>query len=188
MPAYTNYQDQELVALLQQNDAGAFTELYNRHWKSLYYTALSILQNQEASRDIVQEVFTSLWQRRGAVTIEFPKTYLQQATRFQVFKAIHADKASKAFYERLAGVSADMVIENPLVYKELEHLVRDLLDSLPEDARMAFLLNRDEKLTYAQIAIKMDISVKTVEKKMSQTLKLLRKGLSEAFLFVFMTF
>lgn len=188
MPAYTNYQDQELVALLQHDDANAFTELYNRHWKSLYYTALSILQNQEASRDIVQDVFTSLWQRRGETEIEFPRTYLQQATRFQVFKAIHAGKATKAFYERLAGVSADMIIENPLLYKELEHLVRDLLDALPEDARTAFLLNRDERLTYAQIAEKMNISVKTVEKKMSQTLRHLRKGLSEAFLLLFMTF
>jgi RNA polymerase sigma-70 factor (family 1) len=187
MPAYSIYQDKELVALLQQDDAGAFTELYNRHWKSLYYTAMSILQNQEAARDIVQDVFTSVWQRRGDVEIEFPKTYLQQATRFQVFKAIHADKASKEFYQRLAGVSADMIIENPLLYKELEHLVRDLLDALPEDARMAFLLNRDEKLTYAQIAVKMEISVKTVEKKMSQTLRHLRKGLSEAMMMLFMT-
>jgi RNA polymerase sigma-70 factor (ECF subfamily) len=188
MPAYTIYQDKELVALIHQDDAGAFTELYNRHWKSLYYTAMSILQNPEASRDIVQDVFASLWQRRGDVQIEFPKTYLQQATRFQVFKAIHADKASKEFYQRLAAVSADMIVENPLLYKELEHLIRDLLDALPEDARTAFLLNRDEKLTYAQIAEKMDISVKTVEKKMSQTLRHLRQGLREAFVMIFMTF
>jgi len=188
MPAYTIYQDKELIALIHQDNAGAFTELYNRHWKSLYYTAMSILQNPEASRDIVQEVFTSLWQRREQVTIEFPKTYLQQATRFQVFKAIHADKASKEFYQRLASISADMIIDSPLVYKELEHLVRDLLDALPEDARTAFLLNRDEKLTYAQIAHKMDISVKTVEKKISQTLRHLRKGLRETFIMLFMMF
>jgi RNA polymerase sigma-70 factor (family 1) len=188
MPAYTIYSDNELAQLLQQDDAGAFTELYNRHWKSLYYTAMSILQNSEASRDIVQDVFTSLWQRRGEVSIEYPKTYLQQATRFQVFKAIHAGKASKEFYQRLASVSADMIMDNPLVYKELEHLVRDLLEALPEDARTAFLLNRDEKLTYAEIAQKMDISVKTVEKKMSQTLRHLRKGLREALILLFMGF
>src|SRR5882757_5276281 len=108
MPAYTTYQDIELVALLQQDDTGAFTELYNRHWKNLYYTAIGILQNSEACNDIVQEVFTSLWQRRGIVQIEFPKTYLQQATRFQVFKAIQAQKTGREFYQRLAEVSADM--------------------------------------------------------------------------------
>jgi RNA polymerase sigma-70 factor (family 1) len=188
MPAYTICPDKELAQLLQQDDAGAFTELYNRHWKSLYYTAMSILQNSEASRDIVQDVFMSLWQRRGEVSIAYPKTYLQQATRFQVFRAIHADKASKEFYQRLASVSADMIMDNPLVYKELEHLVRDLLEALPEDARTAFLLNRDEKLTYSEIAQKMDISVKTVEKKMSQTLRHLRKGLREAFIMLFMGF
>jgi RNA polymerase sigma-70 factor (family 1) len=182
---YAVYQDRELVALMQQDDAAAFTELYNRHWKSLYYTAHAILENNETCRDIVQEVFTSFWQRRGEVAVEFPKTYLQQATRFQVFKAIQAEKTGREFYERLAAVSADLVIENPLLYKELEHLVRDLLDALPDDARRAFLLNREEKLTYAQIAQRMDISVKTVEKKMSQTLKHLRKGLSEALMLMF---
>jgi RNA polymerase sigma-70 factor (family 1) len=188
MSPYQVYPDKELVTLMQQDDAAAFTELYNRHWKSIYYTATAILQDAELCRDIVQEVFTSLWQRRGQVNIEFPKTYLQQATRFQVFKAIHADKANREFYQRLASVSADMVMDNPLVYKELEHLVRDLLETLPEDARTAFLLNRDQNLTYAEIAVKMDISVKTVEKKMSQTLRHLRKGLREAFLLFFMTF
>ena len=182
MAEYSLYQDRELVAQMQLGDAGAFTELYNRHWKSLYYTAVSILQNSEACRDIVQEVFTSFWQRREDVQIEFPKTYLQQAVRFQVFKAIHANKADREFYQRLAAVSTDMLIENPLLYKELEHLVRGLLDQIPQDARTAFLLNRDEKLTYVQIAERMDISVKTVEKKMSQTLRLLRKGMTERLL------
>src|ERR1700722_1262435 len=123
MTEYGVYQDKELVGLMQQDDSAAFTELYDRYWKSLYYTARSILQNEEACRDIVQEVFTSLWQRRGEVDIEFPKTYLQQATRFQVFKAIHAEKAGREFYQRLADVSADIIIENPLLYKELENLV-----------------------------------------------------------------
>lgn len=187
MPEYAVFEDKELVALMKKDDAGAFTELYNRHWKSLYYTAVSILQNSETCKDIVQEVFLSVWNRRGETDIEFPKTYLHQATRFQVFKAIHADKAGKDFYKRLADVSADMILENPLLYKELEHLVRDLLESLPDDARQAFLMSREEKLTYPQIAAKMDISVKTVEKKMSQTLRHLRKGLSDGLMLLFMT-
>jgi RNA polymerase sigma-70 factor (ECF subfamily) len=183
---YTGYQDKELVALIGQDDSGAFTELYNRHWKSLYCTAQSILENSETCRDIVQEVFTSLWQRRKEVAIEFPKTYLQQAIRFQVFKAIHAEKEGREFYQRLTYLSADIVRENPLLFKETEHLVKDLLEGLPEDARTAFMLNREEKLTYQEIAGQMNISVKTVEKKMSRTLKQLRKGLNEALLILFL--
>jgi RNA polymerase sigma-70 factor (family 1) len=177
MSDYRNYQDRELVALIHASDETAFAELYNRHWKSLYYTASSILKNSETARDIVQEVFTSFWQRRLEVTVEFPKAYLQQAIRFQVFKAIDAGKATRQFYDRLADTSLEIVEENPVVFKDLLHLVQGLIDRLPEDARMAFMLNRDEKLTYSEIAEKMDISVKTVEKKMSQTLKHLRKGL-----------
>src|SRR5580698_1143149 len=104
MSGYREYTDRELVGLMGSDDQHAFTELYNRHWKSLFYTADAILRQKETSSDIVQEVFASLWQRRRVVVIEFPKTYLHQAVRFQVFKAINAEKTARDFYQRLAGV------------------------------------------------------------------------------------
>lgn len=174
---YTAYTDLELIMHIKQGDVGAFTELYNRHFNLLYTTANNILRTADISKDIVQEVFVSIWQNREKLDIASPKAYLQQAVRFQVFKAIRADKTDAAFYERLIHVSRKMVVENDLSYKEFQKTVDELIKSLPDDCRQTFLMSREQELTYHQIAQRLNISVKTVEKKMSQALRYLRNGL-----------
>ncbi|MHA4806801.1 RNA polymerase sigma factor [Flavitalea flava] len=177
--------DLGLLMLMKQGDVAAFTELYNRHWKPLYIAARNVLRTPEGAKDIVQEVFTSLWQNKAHLDIQHPRAYLQQAVRFQVFKAIRSGKTSADFHRRLAMASNEIIIENHLLFKELQHLVADLIQSLPEDCRQAFLLSRDQNLSYNQIAQQLNISVKTVEKKMSRSLKYLRVNLGKSAIFFF---
>jgi RNA polymerase sigma-70 factor (ECF subfamily) len=169
-----------LLGLMKQGDVAAFTELYNRHWKSLYISARNVLRVQEAAKDVVQEVFASLWQNKDHLDIKYPKAYLHQAVRFQVLKAIRSDKISADFYHRLTEASNEIIIENHLLFKELQHIVAELVQSLPEDCRQAFLLSREQNLSYNQIAEQLNISVKTVEKKMSRSLRFLRTGLGKS--------
>ncbi|MBD0289055.1 MAG: sigma-70 family RNA polymerase sigma factor, partial [Flavisolibacter sp.] len=129
--------------------------------------------------DAVQEVFIAFWQRRKEANVQALKAYLQQATRFQVLKAIRDQKADEQFYSRLAEVTTDMVYENPLLFKEQEALLRQILENLPEDCRYIFQLSREEHLTYKQIAGQLNISEKTVEKKMSICLKHIRQALQQ---------
>lgn len=177
--SYATIGDNELLDLLSAGDEHAFSEIYSRYWKLLFDTANNILQNSEAAKDSVQDVFIALWQRRGAVEIQHLKAYLQQATRFQVLKAIRANKVDESFYKRLSEVTVDLVYENPLLFKEQEALLRQILNELPEDCYHVFKLSREEQLTYKQIAGHLNISEKTVEKKMSICLKLIRLGLQK---------
>lgn len=172
--------DMELLQLMKQNNEKAFAEIYSRYWKVLYYTANNIIQNEMASQDIVQVIFISLWERRNEVDISSLKAYLQQATRFQVYKAIREQKTDADFFARLTTVTASIIYDNPLVYEELESWLRQTMDALPEDCRHIFKLSREEHLTYRQIANQLDISEKTVEKKMTICLKHIRKCLQEA--------
>lgn len=80
--------ESDLLSLLGEDSEAAFTEIYNRFWKSLFRTAYHILQDKEAAQDIVQNVFVSLWQRRYEVRIDNLKGWLHQSVRFGVFKAI----------------------------------------------------------------------------------------------------
>nr|WP_255552947.1 sigma-70 family RNA polymerase sigma factor [Longitalea arenae] len=165
---------------LHQGDEMAFAEIYNRYWKCLYTSAHNILQVKEVAQDAVQEVFVSLWKRRQALQVDVLQSYLHQAVRFQVFKAIRAEKTDQQFFNRLALVSKDILFEDPVLFKELEHLYQQLIQSLPPDEKEIFLLHRDGGLTYKQIAEQKNISVKTVEKKMSHALREIRFGLDDA--------
>jgi RNA polymerase sigma-70 factor (ECF subfamily) len=177
--SYSAKEDSELLQLLHQEDEGAFAEIYNRYWKPLFVTAHNLIQNRDIAQDMVQEVFIALWQRRQEVQIQSLKAYLQQAARFQVLKAIRAQKTDDQFYSRLAGVTANMVYEDPLLFKEQETLLRQTVASLPDDCRNVFRLSREEHLTYKQIAGQLNISEKTVEKKMSICLKHIRQALQQ---------
>lgn len=176
---YSAFDDPQLLQLLFQEDQNAFVEIYNRYWKLLFYTANNIIRDRDIAQDAVQEVFVTLWQRRTEVTIQSLKAYLQQAVRFQVLKAIKAQKTDDQFYSRLANVTADIVYENPLLFKEQQALLQQIMASLPEDCRYIFHLSREEHLTYKQIAGQLNISEKTVEKKMSICLKHFRQELEK---------
>jgi RNA polymerase sigma-70 factor (family 1) len=180
MPNDCMQTDEQLVFLLSENDESAFSEIYERYWKLLYVTAYNILQQRDASKDLVQDVFLSLWQRRSVVQIESLKGWLLQAVRFQVLKAIRAEKASTDFYKRLSLVSQSFQTEDPLLFKELQETMQDTMRLLPDDQQIIFKLNREESKTYSQIAIEKNISIKTVEKKISLVLRHLRGGLDKA--------
>jgi len=184
---YPIHTDNQLLKQLHQSDEQAFAEIYNRYWKPLYNSAHNILQVKEAAQDAVQEVFISLWKRREAVQIETLPSWLHQAVRFQVFKAIRAEKTDQDFFKRLALISKDILFEDPLLFKELEGIYKQLIHSLPPDELEIFLLHRDGGLTYKQIAEQKNISVKTVEKKMSHALKEIRYGLDDAMVIALVT-
>ncbi|HEX6429131.1 MAG TPA: sigma-70 family RNA polymerase sigma factor [Niastella sp.] len=187
MQNYPTHTDDQLLNQLYQSDEGAFAEIYNRYWKPLYTSAHNILQVKDAAQDAVQEVFISLWKRRQEVQVDILQAYLHQAVRFQVFKAIRAAKTDQDFFNRLAGISKDILIEDPVLFKELEGLYQQLIQTLPPDEQEIFLLHRDGGLTYKQIAEQKNISVKTVEKKMSHALKEIRYGMDDAMLIVLVT-
>jgi RNA polymerase sigma-70 factor (ECF subfamily) len=62
---------------------------------------------------------------------------------------------------------------------ELEEIISRALSQLPENLRQVFEMNRFDGLTYAQIAEKQNISVKTVESYMSKSLKMMRTELKD---------
>ena len=116
MVDYSALDDFELLQFLKKDDEHAYTEIYNRYWKLLFYTAYNVIQTKTEVQDAIQEVFIALWQRRKEAVIQNLKPYLLQATRFQVLKAIRVQKTDELFYSRLAAVTADIVYENPMLF------------------------------------------------------------------------
>src|SRR5690606_17444833 len=118
MSAYKDYTDGELVALLRKGDAVAYTEIYSRYNRLLYLFAFRRLGDREEVKDIVHEVFLSLWQNRERVNIAYTLgTYLHSAVRNKIVDMI----ASKELFTRY--------IESFNHYKALgqsttDHLVR----------------------------------------------------------------
>ncbi|MES2005758.1 MAG: sigma-70 family RNA polymerase sigma factor [Bacteroidota bacterium] len=176
MNKYSNaaYKDTALLQLIRKGEEPAFTELFYRYWQSLYEKANTILRNPAVSKDIVQDVFYSIWVRRAELDIQSVKAYLEQAVRFQVFKAIRDHKAGLQMQERLTAVTVDIMEDDPLLFKEHQELLEYLISKLPEDYREAFRLSRQDQLSYKEISQRLQISERSVEHRIAKSLEFFR--------------
>lgn len=176
MPATLSaYDDKELLHLVSQSVPTAFEELYHRHWQSLFNSAYKRLKNIEQCKDLVQDVFTDLWIRRGKVEIENLNAYLHAAVRFQVYKKIAAGKIITAFFEAFETIATSpFEAEKNVAEKELAELAKAWVKSLPVKRKEIFLLHFVEKLTTQEIADRLNISQKTVQNQLGTAAKSLR--------------
>ncbi len=94
--------DIQLWLLVKDNNRLAFSALYNRHWESSYQVCYWLLRDQEAARDIVQELFIDLWVKKDQINIT--KTfegYLKVALRNRVFnyiKSVADQKKTEGYF------------------------------------------------------------------------------------------
>lgn len=141
----------------------------------------------DTSKNLVHEVFIQLWEKFDSLPTDTNyKSYCYTAVRNRCLNYIR-DKKKFVSIER---VSDHPVAESNLSLETLElaEKIEAALASLPEKCRMVFELSRLEGLKYAEIANKMDISVKTVEAQMSKALLIMREHLSEFLMITFIFF
>lgn len=174
--------DADLLKRLKAGEEPALAEIHAYYWKPLFSSAFRVLQDRAAAQDVVQEVFISLWEKRATSDIQSLPAYLFGAVHFQVLNSIRHQKTDQRLLKRLKAASVSILASQPYLFIELKEIYTRVLASLPEDQRRYFRLNRDHGRTYQQIAEDNKISVKTVEKKISQTLKSIRLGFDNAYL------
>lgn len=159
---------------LRQDDQQAFRLLFDRHYAALYRFVFYRLHEREQSREIVQEVFCRLWERRQ-------KLHPDGSVRgllFQMARNLcsdHLKKQNPVNIQDLDFPSDDLLQDAQLV---LQERLLHLLTTLPETVRETLLLHRWHGLTYREIAVVQGISVKGVEKRMSKALKILHRHTS----------
>ncbi|MNJ98248.1 ECF RNA polymerase sigma factor SigW [compost metagenome] len=188
MNLYKNLNDQELAILLKKGNEAAFHEIYERYKGILHLHAYKKLVDFEEAKDVVQELFGALWDKRDDLpeTVNF-SGYLYSSVRNRIFN-IYAHKKVAAGYitsfqnfnREESYITDDWVREN-----ELAKQIEAEIGALPERMREVFLLSRKEHLSHKEIAEKLDISEFTVKNHIKKALKILRFRLG---LFAYLVF
>jgi RNA polymerase sigma-70 factor (ECF subfamily) len=166
--------DPDLVMAIRDSDAGAFKILYFRYHDPLFRYVWYRTRSPEFAKDTLQEIFTRLWQNRRSLDPDKSvKAYL-----YRIAHNLLVDNLRKEDQIQSHRTDAQSV-DSPESDLESRLDVQTAVDSLPDDLRIAFLLNRYQGLKYSEIAEIYGISVKTVESRISRALDRLRKILSE---------
>lgn len=166
--------DDELLHLIKDGNELAFAQLFESYWEELLDTAYRVLQDKDAAKDIVQEVFTNLWRHRQGLSVKNITSYLHQSTRYAVFRFIKKSKTMVTDFDLVSHPIEVNNTEETIRYHELSDQLENLVGELPEQCQKVFRLSRFEHLSNKEIATKLDISVRTVENHMAKALTTLR--------------
>ena len=168
------------IERLKEGDARSFDFLFSKYYKDLVLFCNVFLKDQNHSEDIVQDIFVRLWENRENLRIDSSlKGYLMTSAKNNCFEALkHQDVVrNHQDYVMYRNDVMDYDTEHYLLYTELNERLQEAMQKLPEDMRIIFEMNRFKNLKYREIAEKLNVSVRTVENKISKTLELLRKQL-----------
>lgn len=171
--------DQELLGLLRKDDEEAFAELYHRYANRLYTQAFKMLNDDVQAKDVIQEVFLQLWNKRATQQIESLNAYLYAVTRFQVFKILRSGKNHADIFEVEQELPLCRNTEYAIAEREVSTAFFSGLAELPEKCRTIFSLSRVECLSNREIGLRLSISPKTVENQITIAIRKLRLGMSD---------
>ena len=175
-------EDFNLLDQLRQGDEKAFAALYHTYWQSLLNAAIHRLGTIETAQEVVQDVFTSIWQRRETLVVTTSvAAYLHTALKYKVLDYLRAQKVKDKYVQSIkqkATAYSHSTAETVALH-ELDHALHQGIKQLPEKCRLIFSLSRFEHHSTQEIATELHISPKTVENQIGKALRLLRVSMKE---------
>ena len=180
MSGYGNFTPHELAVLLKEGDQLAFTEIFTRYNSLLYSHVYNKLRDHEQARDIVHEVFYSLWARRATLVVNTNLAgYLFMAARYKIadflsHKAVE-DKYVASLQTYLEGYTE--AADHRVRESQLQRIIEDAIATLPPRMQEIFRMSRFDQLSHREIAQRLQLSEETVKDQVKKALKILRDRL-----------
>lgn len=171
-----------LFKQLRGNDKEAINRIFLIYSKRLYNFALAYLKTEGDSRDVVQEVFISLWNNRSNLKEDTNlEAYLFTITRNSVISIFRKKISEREYLKHLRETAIIQYSENDeqYDYDRLSEHLQYLVDQLPEHRKQIFRLSKEKGLSNKAIAEEMHISVKTVEDHITKARRFLKSQLTD---------
>ncbi|PUZ29991.1 RNA polymerase sigma-70 factor, ECF subfamily [Chitinophaga costaii] len=166
-----------LLVLLAKGDEAAFNALYFAYSQAVYKAAMAYLRDEEAAREVVQEVFIKLWeQKEGAAHLQKLQDYLFIIARNIIFNQFKKRANQLLALKEYLPANALQVnnADHPLQEKMYDELLRSAIDKLPPERKKIYLLAKEQGYSYEAIAGLLGISPFTVKNQMAQALRFIR--------------
>jgi len=168
-----------LILKIKKGSEYAFRELYDLYFYKVANYAYKMLHSKEDATEVAQDVFVRLWNKREQLDTE----QSVEGLVFRITKFIAIDRLRKQQHlPQTFGISSaidmsERSLENKFLDEELFNIYEQVLGRLPEKRRRIFQLSRDEHLSYKEIALRLNISIKTVEAQIRLALQQIREDL-----------
>jgi RNA polymerase sigma-70 factor (ECF subfamily) len=165
----------------QHLDKQLFEQLFREFFSPLCNFACGYVNDLDTAKEIVQEVFINLWNKRETIVSDSTvKAYLYTSVKNRCLNYIRDHKKFRSYILDVEIEAENMGFESDsLTQTEAQMKIQQAIETLPEKCKEVFILSRFDEMKYKEIADKLEISVKTVEAQISKALKILREELKE---------
>lgn len=178
---FSTHTDGELLEAMRQNDHAAFAELFKRHYAKVHEMAYRRVRSLDVTREIVQDLFVSLWIRRETLSIDHLPSYLYTAVRNRVLNYLASEETLRKhwdYYRQFISDHAELT-QHDVELSELMEVLENGLDRLPEKSKRIFRLSLLEGRSVGEIADTLNLSEKAIRYHLTQSTKKLRLHLKD---------
>ena len=186
--------ESQLVRNLSRGNLLAFNTLYKEYSGRLYRFGLGYLKSEAEAEELVQEVFTIIWEKRADLKVELSfKSFLFTIAFNIIRKHFRTKSYFTEYFKSELSPDLDLQTSQKITYNSLQQYITELVNKLPERRKEIFIKSRFHGLTIKEIAEDMNISHKTVENQLTDALKFIRTNLNREsissilFLFLFLS-
>ena len=176
--------EQDILKQLALGNREAFSTLYNQYHGGIYNYLLKFSKDPAFTEDLVHDVFLKLWEAREQLEIQSSfasylfriarNTALTQLNRIAIYDTIRHE-----LLRRITGGGQDQSLLNNVESKNFDELFRKAVNTLPAQRREAFMLVRQQGMTYEEAASQMQISRNTLKQHLSLAVRSIRDYLLE---------
>ena len=183
---YPDASDSDLIIHLREGKAEALTEIFRRYWKGLYQSALQKTRSHEVAEEIVQELFTEMWDKRDRLIsqslneLHLP-SYLNRAIKNKVLNHIRKQLYDQKYWEycKLHFPVSENSTDELAEYHDLEDQLHHALDQLSDKTKEIFVLHKLKGVPVVQISRKLKLSEKAVGYHLTKSVRELKLHLRD---------
>ena len=178
----TNKDEKLLVSQLRNNDVKSFDILFENYSSKLYRFSFSLLKNHEDSKEIVQETFFRVWDKRREIdSSKSFKSFLFTISYHLIIDQLRLklkDQEYRSFLKEYFKTEELRMNSEP-DYETLNRQISAIVEELPAKRKQIFTMSREQDLSHKEIAAQLNITAKTVENQINLALKLIKSRLGD---------
>ena len=169
---------ESLQLMLDKGNKKAFTDFYIQYFKRLLIESDKYVKDIHVAEEVVQDVFLKIWERSEDLTqIQSIKSYLYRSVINASINYVNRQRNLEQHHQKIVDEFTEDQADQLDEENELIVLLFDEIEKLPPKCKEIFKMNRFERLKYREIALRLELSERTVENHIANALKLLREAM-----------
>ncbi len=178
MKIFENISDPELALRISGGQKSAYQELFERYAPRIYKFSFSYLKSKADSEELVQEVFLKIWEKREMLDhSKNIKSFIFKIAVNTIYDFIRRKNIENAFSD-FTKANTELVSDDTwqsVIFEDMKQNLQNLVEQLPVQQQKIFHLSKIEGLSNKEIAVKLNLSKRTVENHLYRTISYLKE-------------